>query len=247
MVKCYLCSGEFTLKKNLKTHLQLQRCKKDSLDYTVIQEKLIKLEQLECNNDDINKCNNNEINKCNNDDINKCIIHINPIDKFDVSCIDDEKMKDLVIKYDLSIQYEINPYFKYPVLNFPPVKIILSEYIKYMICNKDNLENQCVKYISKRPPIYSILISDKDGNPVQLNKNIKDACEILIKPILNILKNKLKECLITYEHTDFEKKYYRAIDKLQRELNDEYIVQTALSSVLQNDIITNIQMKLPNF
>lgn len=52
---CYLCSSNFTLKKNVNKHLNLKRCKSESIDYRLIQENLIQLDKLkiECSSTEL--------------------------------------------------------------------------------------------------------------------------------------------------------------------------------------------------
>ena len=131
--------------------------------------------------------------------------------------------------------------------NNDKVNLLLSDYIKEMICDSEHPENHSVRYIKKKPPTYNALIEDSDGNTVTVIKGLKDTCELLTDPILDQLKIKLREFIIKYKkdtEPDFDYGLYEnAIKELKKELNKQN-VKKALSSVLKNDILNNIQMKL---
>ena len=78
-------------------------------------------------------------------------------------------------------------------------------------------------------------------------KGLKDTCELLTDPILDQLKVKLREFIKKYKkdtEPDFDYTLYEnAIVELRKELNKQN-VKKALSSVLKNDILNNIEMKL---
>lgn len=96
-------------------------------------------------------------------------------------------------------------------------------------------------------PTYNSLIEDTEGNTVSVIKGLKDTCELLSDPILNQLKIKMKEFINEYKgdnDSNFNYSLYEdAIKQLKNELNKEN-VKKALSSVLRNDILNNIEMKL---
>lgn len=60
-------------------------------------------------------------------------------------------------------------------------------------------KNHAVKYVSKRPPTYTAITEDSDGNTISVIKGLKDTCELLTDPILDRLKQKLRECLRQYK------------------------------------------------
>ena len=131
--------------------------------------------------------------------------------------------------------------------NNDKVNLLLSDYIKDIICDSSHPENHAIKYIKKKPPTYNALVEDSDGNTVSVIKGLKDTCELLTDPILDQLKIKLKEFIIKYKkdtQPDFDYFLYEnAIRELKKELNKSN-VKKALSSVLKNDILNNIEMKL---
>jgi len=236
--KCNLCNNEFKKKQSLQMHLNNKRCKSHLLDNLLELHELIETLKTVSNN-----ANNQTVTQTVNQSIiggehNTYInvkIEINPITKLDISHIEPTKMKKLIEKYDE------NDTSKNP----DKLNLLLTDYIKDVICDEEHPENQAVKYIKKKPPTYNCLIEDTDGNAVTVIKGLKDTCELLSDPILNQLKVKLKEFLQTYKEDDnFDYSLYEdAISQLRKELN-KGSVKKALSSVLQNDILNNIQMKL---
>lgn len=237
---CNICSNTFTQKKNLQNHLSEKRCKSPMLydlvklnDFLLQQEEKIKhlTKQLTVNG------NNNTITNSNNDINMKIEININPITKLNINYIDPEKMKALIEQYD-------NGSCKNP----DKLNLLLSDYIKDVICDDQHPENHAVKYTKKKPLTYNSITEDADGNPVSVIKGLKDTCELLSDPILNQLKSKMKEFVNKYKNdgddNDFDYSLYQdAINQLKKELNKEN-VKKALSSVLKNDILNNIEMKL---
>jgi hypothetical protein len=145
-------------------------------------------------------------------------------------------MKTLIEQYDDSTK---NP---------DKLNLLLSGYIKDVICDQEHPENHAVKYTKKKPPTYNSLVEDTDGNTVSVIKGLKDTCELLSDPILNQLKAKMKEFINKYKNegdeSEFDYSLYEdAINQLRKELNKDN-VKKALSSVLRNDILNNIEMKL---
>lgn len=194
----------------------------------------------------INANGHSQINsKCNNvNNINmKIEIIVNSINKLDVNYIDPIKWKNMIETYD------DNKELKYgkEKFNSDKVNIILGDYIKDIICNSNHPENHSVKYIKKKPPTYNSIIEDSYGNTITVIKGIKDTCELLSDPILNKLKKKMIEFCKKYykdELPEFDYGLYEnAIKELKKELNKAN-VKKALNSVLKNDILNNIEMKL---
>jgi hypothetical protein len=246
LFKCTLCGFDFKKKQSLQVHLNEKRCKSDLLNnhlklHEFLDEKDRLIESLK---QSINLLQNNGIS--NNSGVigiggehNMYInvkIEINPITKLQVGHIEPDKMKNLIEKYD-----DDTP------KNSDKLNLLLSDYIKDVMCDSKHPENHAVKYIKKKPPTYNCIIEDDNGNTVTVIKGLKDTCELLSDPMLNTLKVKLKEFLTKYkkdQHEEFDYSLYEdAIKQLKNELNKD-TVKKALSCVLQNDILNDIQMKL---
>ena len=228
---CHLCDNIFKKKQSLQVHLNERRCKSELLDNLLKLNQLIETLKLEGNAKTIN---NSIIGGDHNTYIN-VKIEINPITKLQISHLEPDKMKMLIEKYD-----DDTP------KNPDKLNLLLSGYIKDVMCDSQHPENHAVKYIKKKPPTYNCLVEDDSGNTVTVIKGLKDTCELLSDPMLNTLKVKLKEFLKKYkgDNDDFDYSLYEdAIAQLRKELNKD-TVKKALSSVLQNDILNDIQMKL---
>lgn len=237
MFVCNMCDTNFTQKHSLNTHLTERRCKSEiTLDLVKLNKYIgdmrKKIEDLKV---PLNiTATHSQINQ--NSNVNnihmKVEININPISKLDTNHIEPNKMIPMIEKYDTK---ERSP---------EHLNILLGDYIKEMICDSDHPENHAVKYIKKKPPTYN---SITDGNTVNVIKGLKDTCELLSDPILDKLKIKIKEFISKYKQdTDPEFDYclYEdAIKELRKELNKAN-VKKALKSVLRNDILNNIEMKL---
>jgi hypothetical protein len=226
--KCYLCSYEFAQKKNLIQHLTGKKCKSSlTNDWIELNNLLKELDSLKNGHNIINSpitIGNNNHNNI------KIEININPITKLDISHIPPSDMRTIIEKYDENNQ---------------KLNLLLGDYIKNMLCDTQHPENQAVKYITKKPPTYNSIIEDSDGKTVNVIKGLKDTCELLTDPILDQLKLKLKECLKSYKNdsSEFDYSLYEdAFKELKKELNKSN-VKKALSSVLKNDILQNIEMK----
>lgn len=235
-LRCQLCNFEFKKKQSLQIHLNEKRCKSHLLENLYQLHQMI--EDLRNNIEQLKSSQHQTINQSiiggeKNTYIN-VKIEINPITKLEIAHIEPEKMKHLIEKYDDNQD-------KTP----EKLNLLLTDYIKDVICDKEHPENHAVKYIKKKPPTYNCIVEDTEGNTVTVIKGLKDTCELLSDPMLNTLKVKLKEFLKKYkEDEEFDYSLYEdAIKQLRKELN-KGTVKKALSSVLQNDILNNIQMKL---
>jgi hypothetical protein len=233
MVNCLICNTEFTLKNNLTKHLNNGKCK--NVNYKLIHEQLEELQKLKLNNNNNKNAdviNNGTVNgNIINNNINiKIELNIKPANKLDISHITPEYMKTLIEEYDVKPE---------------KVNLLLGDYVKEIICNPEHPENHSVKYIKKKPATFSSVIDDRDGNKITVIKNLKDTCELLSDPIIDTLKIKLREFCKKYKtNDDFDYDIYEeTIKELRREFN-KVNVKKALSSVLQNDILNNIEMKL---
>lgn len=239
---CNYCNSTFAQKHVLHRHIADDRCK------SVLIKDLNKINDLlDEKNKEIEKLKhqiNGNYNIINNSNINmKIEININPITKIDISHIETDKLKNIIEKYDDSkiINGSIVKF------NNDKMNLLLSSYIKDMICDINYPENHTVKYIKKKPPTYNSMVEDKEGNTVSVIKGLKDTCEMLTDPILDMLKIKLKEFIKKYKddtdpYFDFGL-YEDSIKELKKELN-KHNVKKALNSVLKNDILNNIEMKL---
>jgi len=253
-ISCEFCDNTFVQRCNLQRHLTDNKCKSTVTTniikiHDLIHEQRINLEEKQKEIEKLKQqlCNisgDNNIVGNNNTNINmKIEININPITKLDVSHIEHDKLKEIIERYDDSKEIN-NAKDKF---NNNKVNLLISGYIKDMICDTDHPENHAVKYIKKYPPTYNTHVEDSNGNTVSVIKGLKDTCELLTDPILDQLKIKLKEFIKKYKKdTDptFDYILYEnAIHELKKELNKKN-VQKALNSVLKNDILNNIEMKL---
>ena len=175
--------------------------------------------------------NNNKIDiNCNNTfNIN---IQIQPITKLSLEHITPDKMKEVIETYDTDKTK----------LNF-----LLTEYLNGVLCDQDYPENHSIKYIKRYPPTFNSIIEDSDGNIITTIKGLKDTCELLTDPVLDVLKTKLKECIKKYKKdndSNYDYSLYEdAIKEIRNELKKNNI-KKVLSNFLKNDLINNIEMKL---
>lgn len=239
---CYFCNMDFSIKSNLHRHIADKRCKSIIIKDLNMMHNIIVDKQNEIDN--LKKQLINIKGDCNIiSNINlKIEININPVTKLNISHIEHVKLQKIIERYD--DEKELNKGKE--KFNNQKVKELLSDYIKYMICDANHPENHVVKYIKKYPPTYNTLIEDYHGNTVSVIKGLKDTCELLTDPILDQLKIKLKEFMKKYkeDQDDFDFVLYEnAINELKKELNKKN-VKKALNSVLKNDILNNIEMKI---
>ena len=240
---CNICSCIFTQKIGLQRHLDNKRCKIDYCELNELIETLKKSpsEPLVINNENQieNKIENQIINNhIINENITNTVninIVINPITKLNTKHITTDRLKLLILKYDDMSK-------KTP----EKLNLLLSGYIKDVICDSEHPENHAIKYTKVRPPTYSCKVEDTNGNTINVIKGLKDTCELVTDPILLTLKRKIKQFLIKYakdDKDDFDYGLYdTAIEQLRKEFNNDN-VKKALSCVLQNDILNNIKMK----
>ena len=114
-----------------------------------------------------------------------------------------------------------------------------------MLCDKEHPENQPVKYITKKPPTYNSVIEDSNGKISTAIKGLSDTCDLLSDPMLETLKVKLKECLRYCKNDDkFDYDLYEDTFKAIRHELNKVTVKKALRSVLQNDVLQDIEMKI---
>ena len=232
MSACNFCNASFTRKDSLMKHLKDNRCevakKMTVLDY---HNKIEELKQ----GLTINGNNNHHIALNSNNSITNNInfnIQIQPITKLSLEHISPDRMKQVIETYD-------NDKTK---LNF-----LLTEYLNGVLCDQEHPENHAVKYTRKYPPTFNSITEDAEGNIITTIKGLKDTCEVLSDPVLDVLKIKLSECIKKYKKDDninYDYSLYEdAIKELRKELKKDNI-KKVLSNFLKNDLINNIEMKL---
>ena len=238
---CHFCNHNFTQKHNLEKHLNDKKCKSKLLNnWDELNCLLDELHQLKSR---INVSNSPIIVGNNNYNNIKIEININPITKLDISHIQDIEMRNLIKSYD---DTKYNNKDDIENNDKDKLNVLLGGYIKNMICDSEHPENHAVKYVKKKPPTYNAITEDSDGNTVNVIKGLKETCELLSDPILDQLKLKLRECIQRFKKDDdpnFDFSLYEhAFKELKKELKKS-TVKKASSSVLQNDILENIEMK----
>lgn len=151
--KCYICSIVFSNKQNLTRHLRENRCKGELLtNLTKLNNILSKIElnhtaQTSPSSDRINiSGNNNHIEQMIDNSVNINVnLTVNPISKLSLEHIKPEVMRRLVEEYDK---------------DSTKLNLLLSDYVKNVLCDHSHPENQSVKYIKKKPPTYNSVTED---------------------------------------------------------------------------------------
>lgn len=178
---CKICLKVFKNKYILDTHLLNNICK---IKYTsnkelheFISNQIIKNSQI---NKDCTVFNNSNI-----------IINVNtqvPISEINFN--ERVRLYNLLTKYDkIKIITSRGNYG-----NAPECCLLLQDYIKSIICNVKNPEENSVKCVSKRPITYQIAEKrDEDGEIIIKKLGSKDSVILLTKPILKKLKNSLSK------------------------------------------------------
>ncbi len=170
-------------------------------------------------------------------------IEINPITKLDVSHIAFSQMQQMIEEFSDKLPIIGGKQTK----NNDRLSLILSDYIKKILCDKEHPENHAVKYTRKKPPTYKAVTENSNGDKVNVIANLKETCELLTDPVLDLLKVKLKEFIKKYRKDDQPEfdyvLYEETIKELKKEFNKDS-VKRALKGVLQNDILDNIEMKI---
>ena len=224
---CMFCNASFSRKESLTRHLRENSCavgkKMTLVDFHN------KIDELYKNGVVITGNNNKtDINSHNTFNIN---IQIQPITKLSLEHITPDKMKQVIETYDTDKTK----------LNF-----LLTEYLNGVLCDQDHPENHAVKYVKRYPPTFNSITEDADGNVITTIKGLKDTCELLSDPVLDVLKVKLTECIKKYkkEENDYDYSLYEdAIKEIRKEFKKDNI-KKVLSNFLKNDLINNIEMKL---
>lgn len=238
---CNICNTLFSRKQSLERHWTNRNCK---IEFKELSELIENYKNNNNSNSNVKSKINTETHNGDkitnvetqivNNNININII-VNPVSKLNTKYMDTDKLKQFIYKYD-----------DMTVKTPEKLNILLSGYIKDIICNSEHPENHAIKYTKIRPPTYSCKVEDVNGESIDEIKNLKDTCELLTDPLLLTLKRKLRVFLSKYEKDDKDDfdygLYDTAIDKLRKEFNN-INVRKALSSVLQNEILCNIDMK----
>ena len=222
---CYLCNTTFTQKHKLVSHLK-SSCKSPLLkDPIQLNDYVKELRQQQTVTIHGNNNNNNNINFNLN-------INVQPITKLSIEHISTDKMKSVIEKFDTDKS---------------KLTLLLTEYINGLLCDQEHPENHAVKYVKRYPPTFNSLTEDSDGNVVNIIKSLKDTCELLTDPVLEVLKKKMNEFLKKYRadtEPDFDYGLYQdGIRELRKEFKKETI-KKVLSTFLKNDLLNNIEMKL---
>ena len=229
---CNFCTLSFSRKDSLIKHLRENRCETAKnmtvLDYHYKIEELKKSFIINGNNNHHISVNSNN-NITNNINFN---IQIQPITRLSLEHISPDRMKQVIESYDTDKTK----------LNY-----LLTEYLNGVLCDQEHPENHAVKYTKKYPPTFNSITEDSDGNTISVIKGLKDTCELLSDPVLDVLKTKLAECIKKYkkeDDTNYDYSLYEdAIKELRKELKKDNI-KKVLSNFLKNDLINNIEMKL---
>ena len=228
---CRFCNINYTRKESLTRHLKDNRCivakKMSLLDFHNKLEELEKAIIITGNN------NQTAINSHNTNNINVNVaIQIQPITKLSLEHITSDKMKEVIEGYDGDPSK-----FNY----------LFTNYLNNVLCDSKHPENHSIKYVKKYPPTFTTTLEDSDGNIISVIKGLKDTCELLGDPVLDVLKIKLKECVNKYKKEDDPEYNYNlyedTIKELRKELKKDNI-KNVLGNFLKNDLINNIEMKL---
>jgi hypothetical protein len=229
---CSFCNFNFKRKDNLLKHLRENRCEiGKSMSLLDIHERISSLQ------DKVNGLsisgNQNETNINSKNNVHNTIniaININPVTNLNLDYIQPEKMKKLI--------EECSP-------DHTKMSLLLSDYLQEIFCNKEHPENHSVRYIKKYPPTFNSKVQDSNGKTIDVIKGLKDTCDILTDPVLDVLRTKLNECVKKYKKDEFfdYDMYEETIKAIKEELQKPAI-KSFLSSFLQNDILNNIEMKL---
>lgn len=225
---CRFCSSSFTRKENLNRHLRDNACSVGKnmtlLDFHNKIDELYKSAGILINGNN----NRTDVNSHNTFNIN---IQIQPITKLSLEHISPDKMKQVIETYDTD-KSKLN--------------LLLTEYINNVLCDSEHPENHAVKYVKRYPPTFNSITEDSDGNVITTIKGLKDTCELLSDPVLDVLKIKLSECIKKYKRDEdnYDYSLYEdAIKEIRKELKKDNI-KKVLSNFLKNDLINNIEMKL---
>lgn len=224
---CNLCEKTFKKKQSLNIHLTNKRCKSHLLlnlcdlnNYIYSQKKEIeKLKQESNINQNIQQETITQIDFIDN------ITLGNLIKKYDNS-------KDKISKDNMYVSK-----IKVSKDKSDLLVTMLSECI-INVCR----ENECIKYIKKRPPTYLYTIENIDGKKSKCIKGLKDTILLLSYPILKQFKLKFKLSNIKTLN-DLDYILYKDTIKEIKGIIDKNIIKKVLNSVLKYEILNDINMK----
>jgi len=217
---CPFCAKDFFQKSNMEKHLKNAKC---TVLPTLSQ---FEIYTLMCQWGQDTKPNNKPKVSTSSEQHKA-----NPISQASATHISVERMRNLIEKYD-------TPDGK------SKLGLLLSDYIRDILCNKDHPENHVVKYVRLKPPTFHVVSLGENGDTLTSIKGIKDTCDVLTTPLFQLLKAKLKECLRCIKHDptfDFDI-YEEGIKNLKSDLN-EGIVKKVIGNILRYDIVNDHYMK----
>jgi hypothetical protein len=174
--------------------------------------------------------NQNSHNTTTNTATTNVTIIVNPVENLDYSRITNEQIHKLVSEYT------------HDTLNTK-----LSDLLSKLIANPGVPENNCVKWITRNPPVYSIKTIDINGDIVQVIRNLKEACDTMKNPVLDGLNKRLTSYMARFvrprrEDLDVED-IKDNLQEIRRQLKDSSVYKT-LNTVLRNDVLNEYKLKL---
>jgi hypothetical protein len=172
-----------------------------------------------------NTMNKNEEEKVCNDG-NK-LIKVNPISQLDLT----NNMNNNKLTLD---KFDDNK------CNENSLIVLLTEYIKNIIYNKNIPENMCITYIRRRQPMFNIVINN-DKTITNDIKSAKDICDLYSEMFLKIIKKEMKNFT----------KYIKNIKKDNNNIDDDLlydmnVIDTFKDLLRKENIINIISHSLKN-
>jgi hypothetical protein len=243
---CLFCDGVFVKQSNLNRHYTENRCKvlKHSPQikiYSRVQfllsnkpamDKKIKTVGKPANDSPINSASNPASNHTSTSTQQQ----FNPISGLNYKYLTPSSIKTMVEKYDT---------------NKNQINLLLTDYIKMILYNKEHPENQAVKCVTKRPPTFRLIVnsnSDDDPKETIVMKSLRDACEMLTPHILTALLRKYSEFVKHYKKPQYANEfdwdlYEEEVDEFRHMLTRQNVYK-AVMSVLRFDILFDTNMHM---
>ena len=222
---CNLCNTAFVQNKNLRRHLEEFRCKSIYLrDLTKLNDVFYKFNSL---------VKKNEIST------NTIPNKYNTLTTLNTNYITLEDMKKIILKYDdcISSKSKLNNNQRIIQLS-----MLISDFIKHILCNDAYPENHVIRYISRKPPKYAIYVESENGKTSTVVKNLEESCVLLNQIMYDKLKDTLKQFIKKYakdDKEDFDYGLYEdTIVCLKKNITID-LVYKAIKCVLQCDILYN--------